>query len=78
MFDSPSIGGFGEILQLQNLTKDRCLTLPQAETKKLKEENQRHKEPEDPSEKSIETDLMVSYGFLLFVKRRYDIPVACQ
>ena len=61
MFDSPSIGGFGEILQLQNLTKDRCLTLPQAETKKLKEENQRHKEPEDPSEKKIETDFMVSF-----------------
>ena len=78
MLDSPSIGGFGKILQLQNLTKDRCLTLPQAETKKLKEENQRHKEPEDPSEKSIETDLMVSYGFLFFVERRYDIPVACQ
>ena len=46
-----SIGGCGEILQRQDLmTKDPCLTLPQAETRKLKEENQRHKEPEDPWE----------------------------
>ena len=50
MIDSPSIGG-GDF-QLQDLmTTDRCLTLPQAETKKLKEENQRQKEPEDSWEK---------------------------
>ena len=50
MIDSPSIGG-GDF-QLQDLmTTDRSLTLPQAETKKLKEENQRQKEPEDSWEK---------------------------